>query len=432
MPINYEAAKTLIKGLVQKMKSFRGNWEQNDPTADDYIKNRPFYTEQTEIVILPETTLNGEQSINITTPLIVGQEYKITWNGVVYRSIAREYDGYRMIGNNAVYEFDNGIETDTGEPFAAKTEGDNLNLYFYMDDTVTEPPTVSITFGEKVHKIDEKYIPNEIARVQNYKDIVRYDDLMNYATYGDLSNYATFIDLESYALKEQIRNYKEIVHEFSFDGVVAGLEQMTINDVNTYYKISDYTPNRAKISNVYALRINNASAPTSAMWESANAISFNLGVVTFVYSAGDGVFTRGTSSFNYNAPSTGMYIAYNIKQVQITEKESGFDGVDFINFYDDCTTNNIEQYSMSIDGSGSINITSDETVSVVPAISTATLGQTIVVKAVDDAGKPTEWEAQALPEGVPVYTSDDEGKFLRIVNGVPTWVAVPNAEEAAF
>ena len=45
MPINYEAAKTLIKGLVQKMKSFRGNWEQNDPTADDYIKNRPFYTE---------------------------------------------------------------------------------------------------------------------------------------------------------------------------------------------------------------------------------------------------------------------------------------------------------------------------------------------------------------------------------------------------
>lgn len=29
-------------------------------------------------------------------------------------------------------------------------------------------------------------------------------------------------------------------------------------------------------------------------------------------------------------------------------------------------------------------------------------------------------------------TIDDNGKFLRVVNGAPTWVAVPNAEEASF
>lgn len=176
MPINYDTAKTLIKGLVQKMKSFRGNWNQNDPTADDYIKNRPFYTEQAEIVILPETTINGEGSVNIKAPLIVGQEYKITWNGVVYRSIARDYSGYRMIGNNAVYEYDNGIGYNTGEPFAAETNGDNLSLSLYIDDTVAEPPTVSITtFGEVVHKIDEKYIPDIFAHkddiIYNTKDV---------------------------------------------------------------------------------------------------------------------------------------------------------------------------------------------------------------------------------------------------------------------
>lgn len=33
---------------------------------------------------------------------------------------------------------------------------------------------------------------------------------------------------------------------------------------------------------------------------------------------------------------------------------------------------------------------------------------------------------------LPKYTSADEGKFLRIVNGVPTWVAIPSAEEASF
>ncbi len=34
--------------------------------------------------------------------------------------------------------------------------------------------------------------------------------------------------------------------------------------------------------------------------------------------------------------------------------------------------------------------------------------------------------------GLPAYTADDEGKFLRIVDGTPKWVAIPNAEEASF
>ena len=44
----------------------------------------------------------------------------------------------------------------------------------------------------------------------------------------------------------------------------------------------------------------------------------------------------------------------------------------------------------------------------------------------------TTEEVASLPEVLPSYTSADEGKFLRIVNGVPTWVAIPNAEEASF
>ena len=33
---------------------------------------------------------------------------------------------------------------------------------------------------------------------------------------------------------------------------------------------------------------------------------------------------------------------------------------------------------------------------------------------------------------VPAWTEDDEGKILRIVNGTPVWVSIPNAEEVAF
>ena len=64
----------------------------------------------------------------------------------------------------------------------------------------------------------------------------------------------------------------------------------------------------------------------------------------------------------------------------------------------------------------------------------AQVGQTIVVKAVDENGRPVEWEAVDLPtgSGLPPVTAEDEGKILRVVNGVPTWVSLPYAEEAEF
>lgn len=46
MLLNFEHLKTFYSALKQKMKNFRGNWNQNDPTADDYIKNRPFYEDE--------------------------------------------------------------------------------------------------------------------------------------------------------------------------------------------------------------------------------------------------------------------------------------------------------------------------------------------------------------------------------------------------
>lgn len=37
----HEVIKTFYNALLQRLKRYRGNWEQNDPTADDYIKNKP-------------------------------------------------------------------------------------------------------------------------------------------------------------------------------------------------------------------------------------------------------------------------------------------------------------------------------------------------------------------------------------------------------
>lgn len=66
-----------------------------------------------------------------------------------------------------------------------------------------------------------------------------------------------------------------------------------------------------------------------------------------------------------------------------------------------------------------------------PIVNTAAVGQTIRVSAVDENGKPTEWEAVDMVS-IPDVTAEDNGKFLRVVNGAWAASTVPNAEKASF
>lgn len=80
-----ELIKTLYNAFNQKLKNHRGNWEQNDPTADDYIKNRPFYTDETKkIVNVPEQKIiiqSEKPFAQLILPklieFVVGQTYEV-------------------------------------------------------------------------------------------------------------------------------------------------------------------------------------------------------------------------------------------------------------------------------------------------------------------------------------------------------------------
>ena len=63
-------------------------------------------------------------------------------------------------------------------------------------------------------------------------------------------------------------------------------------------------------------------------------------------------------------------------------------------------------------------------------LTAATIGQTIKVKAVDTDGKPTAWEA--VDDRLPNVTTNDNGKFLRIVDGQWAAEAVANASGVSF
>ena len=44
----------------------------------------------------------------------------------------------------------------------------------------------------------------------------------------------------------------------------------------------------------------------------------------------------------------------------------------------------------------------------------------------------TKADKETLNARIPAASASDNGKFLRVVNGVATWTKVPNAEEASF
>lgn len=165
--------KTIISGLKQWVSTqiikSKSDWDQNDSSATNYVKNRTHYSEIGEIQMLPTKTLDNTY-FSLKTPLVAGKKYTVTFNGVVYQCVAKDYSGYIMIGNNALYEYDDGVETDTGEPFAIETNG--IEAWIYLDDSVTSAPTVSIVFtGEIVHKLDKKYLPDSVVVSGDLADV---------------------------------------------------------------------------------------------------------------------------------------------------------------------------------------------------------------------------------------------------------------------
>ena len=148
----------------------QADWQQNDETANDYVKNRPGgYDRLTEI--LPETTLNFDSnSLTLTNcpPIEVGKEYIVTFDGTEYELVGQDSgsDDYIYIGNET-HSWCGG--TDTGEPFIIYNYGYDYSAPdIYIDPSMTFPCTYNIKIKAITPiKIDEKYFDVKNANIVN-------------------------------------------------------------------------------------------------------------------------------------------------------------------------------------------------------------------------------------------------------------------------
>ena len=138
------------------------DWNQNDDTQPDYVKNRPFYTgDLVETVLVEESTVsfiehNGLYMTEFpsTFEATVGETYTVYWDGTTYECTCGDIEGSLYIGNQSI----RGIGSDTGEPFFMGVYNGSGILIATTDTSASH--TFSINeFTHEVVKIDEKYLP---------------------------------------------------------------------------------------------------------------------------------------------------------------------------------------------------------------------------------------------------------------------------------
>ena len=143
------------------------DWNQNDSTALDYVKNRPFYTgDPVETVFVEESTVsfvdNGGKYVAefpSTFSATVGETYKVYWDGSAYECICVDFPSRGLaMGNLSIP----GVGSDTGEPFFVNVINGKGMIIYTADTSASHTFSISGLVSETV-KVDEKYLPTITA-----------------------------------------------------------------------------------------------------------------------------------------------------------------------------------------------------------------------------------------------------------------------------
>ena len=386
MLINFNHIKTFFNALVQKMKGFRGNWEQNDDTADDYIKNRTHWSEgfkEVETVLVNNLTADVYYDDNpYRCNFVPGQSYDVAWNGTLYKNvICRFVEGYNILGGINDYPF-------------YIDDGGGYDLYVDSDD---KNWTLSISAVEKkevVHKLDKKFIdmPDGIVTENDLATVAKsgsYYDLNDYPeTYADVVryNYQGLLDSqkeqartninaaaadETYVKNDYLGSFKE-TKTYTWDGNTTGHLAFSLtrnNQTEYFYKISDDVFDWRNIAS-YTTK----STSSTSAWPGTEIISGSNWYKTY-YSIVILDTNQCTIEGNtFTPPAPGIYFR---------RLASGW-----------------YQTELSLEICDPIQA-----------------GQAMVVKALDENGKPSRWEAADIPVVVQPDLSQNDPNAADYVKG---------------
>lgn len=368
-----------IRALSEEVADLpQSDWNQNDSTAADYVKNRPFYTgDPVETEIIPETTVIFSKMDGLMATswpesfdLINGQTYTISWDGTDYVCTGILFNGtVPVLGNLGIA----GVGENTGEPFIFLNEGQWLVT---STESVTEH-VIGIKAGTTpIVTLNEKYLPKAS---ENGYGVVKMSGIVS-----------------AYNFPAQVAHDQMVDAIAAFEtgnaSIVWGGNKVT----NAYYEPSSDT-----------ISVTFADEP--------------LRTLTFSNRNGSYIRVLGADTYRELQGS----------KVRITN-DNDVDAVLSVEGEQSDVTLNVGAKRISINGVYGISETE-----IILHSSTEGNAKTFRIT-VDDSGKPTftnlsDSADSYTPTDLPPVTSSDSGKFLR-VSSAGEWVAetIPNASGVSF
>lgn len=363
--------KALQHTLEQKIKVVseqftNPDYNQNDPSKPDYIKNRPFYSviegednylvEPMEIQIVYGEVYTDTPVVIDPSEFVKGSTVLVIWNDIVYECAVKEH---RYVLCNCVGNADDGSE----EPFCI-LDIDGTGELTIRDPSWSYTGTVTFAMAKSLAKktivrMEEKYLPESIeARFESVN--AQVDEANARVNEIDSRIDETSADIETV---KQNTPHSEIVPDRIYQDVGSGFRGL----------VSNITPD---ISIIVGARVflNSQEWGLIEYYVTADDITqyewgydFKYGFVMTADSA-----TIGDKS--YSEPGLYLGVGYDWLDDRFTGWYASY-GLEFTSRLD-------EKYLPTS----------------VPRVQTAEVGQVLVVEAVDDEGKPTEWRSVAPSE----------------------------------
>ena len=253
------------------------DWNQNDSTALDYVKNRPFY-EAEQIV----TVENVSDALIEGFPIFaVGDTVTVIVDGVEHSLVAYDDGGYVTIGDS-YSNFENG-DGQLGWQFSV----DKGVVLFYA----TEAHTVGY-FIEEVVKVNEKYLPDTVA---TKSDVEVTQEVLD----GVFSSVATF----------------------TFDKQTSGKDRFVFNGFN-YYKISDFNPSPSDV--ISCKGTTEAGDEYSGINTGNNCAQYGSVFIIVAAAGFCSLSVTETVTKSFTAPSAGLYARYEVDNPNFTARTGEF------------------------------------------------------------------------------------------------------------
>ena len=238
------SAKVAPVVKIDKKYLVQPDWNQNDETAADFVKNRPFYTgDPVETVLVEESTVSfatGDGGVMMATlpesfDLVDGQTYRVSWDGTDYVCTGILFRGIPILGNLGIA----GIGDDTGEPFVFMNQG---QWRVASTESATEHIIGISEYTAQIVKIDKKYLPDTAFTEAEWDFIsnrpLSYKQLdVNITSEGITHNISVgnnYVDLGVNIPDFNDGLYYKIEGEISFRNNSAGLAYPL--QINGYYK----------------------------------------------------------------------------------------------------------------------------------------------------------------------------------------------------